>query len=172
VTDGICVFETQDPYYFAHTRCTLRSLKGNFTCWGTIFRNTSICYSYCSRIIRKYHKFSYCLLAQLWTCDSTFLHSSQYCSTIDAKCTRILRTSATCFHVACTLQNYSRWTLVAQHKTNRRSAAYQTQRTGGRASPCLAQINATLVQLMLLMLGEPIKYKNRWNICPVLGKVK
>jgi len=53
-----------------------------------------------------------------------------YYSTVGAKCTRILRTSDTCFHVACILQNYSRWTLVAQQKANRWSAAYQTQRTG------------------------------------------
>jgi len=72
--------------------------------------------------------------SQVWTWDSTFLHSSLYCSTVDTKCTSILRTSATSFHVACTLQNYKRWTLIAQQKTNRRSAAYQTQRKGGRAS--------------------------------------
>ena len=34
-------------------------VKGNFTNCGAIFRNTTICYSYCLRIIRKHHKFSY-----------------------------------------------------------------------------------------------------------------
>ena len=155
MTVGIYVFETQDPYYIARTRCTVTSFQGTFTNCGAIFRTTNICYSYCLRIIRKCHKFSYCFLVQLWTCDSTFLHSFLF-FTVDAKCTRILRTSATCFHVAYTLQNYSRWTLFAQQKTNRRSAAQRTTQ-GWTSVSCLAQKNATLEHLVLPMLGEPIK---------------